>query len=396
MFAGVRDELRQLVDGLDPVALAPTDAVRVLDELVEIKRLVGAAELLVLPRATDSPMWRQAGERSPEHWLAKKGGTTVGYARSALECAERLESLPDTEAALRGGQLSADQAVAIAAAASADPGAESALLARAAHDSVLGLRAECERVRAAALGDEGLEARQHATRGLRHRADPGRGFVLEAQGTPAAGAELLACLAPFERQVFEAARTAGRRESRPAYAFDALLAMAQAAVGAGATTTTKAKVPAKVIARIDHAALVRGHTHPAETSEIAGVGPVPVTTIARMVASGDAFLAAVVTKGVDVLTVAHPGRRPSAVQQSALEWMYPACGGESCTVSHGLEFDHHTDWADTHHTMLSDGAMFCPFEHDKKTYQGWTVAPSPVPGKKRLIPPPGPDPPDDG
>jgi hypothetical protein len=80
----------------------------------------------------------------------------------------------------------------------------------------------------------------------------------------------------------------------------------------------------------------------------------------------------------------------------ALEWMYPACGGESCTVTHGLEFDHHTDWADTHHTMLSDGAMFCPLQHDKKTYQGWTVAPSPVPGKKQLIPPAGPDPPDDG
>lgn len=43
-----------------------------------------------------------------------------------------------------------------------------------------------------------------------------------------------------------------------------------------------------------------------------GVGPVPVGVVREMIASGDVFLAAIVTKGKDVVNVAHLGRRPSA------------------------------------------------------------------------------------
>jgi hypothetical protein len=389
VFGGVRDELKRLVADLDPCALAPRDAVRVLRELVELKRLVGAAELVVLARASDSPVWRQAGARSPAHWLARQSGTTVGCAVKALDTAERLESLPATEAALRDGQLSADQVVAIADAATADPAAEQALIARARSDSVMGLRAECDRVKAAALSDAGLEERQHAARALRHRADPLRGFVLEANATPAAGAELLAHLAPFERAAFEAARIAGRRESKEAYAFDALLAMARAAGG----SQNAGCAPHKVIVRIDHAALVRGGTEAGETAEIAGVGPVPVATVRRIIESGDAFLAAVVTKGRDVCTVAHAGRRPSAVQLSALEWLHRSCVVEGCNATVGLEYDHHADWAKTFRTHLAELGPLCAFHHDQKTHRGFALADGSIQGKKRLLPPDDPDPP---
>src|SRR5436189_189042 len=66
---------------------------------------------------------------------------------------------------------------------------------------------------------------------------------------------------------------------------------------------------------IDHAALVRGKAEPGERCEVAGVGPVPVNVVRSMM--DDAFVTAVVTNGVDVATVAHLGRRPTAHQRSA-------------------------------------------------------------------------------
>ncbi len=36
------------------------------------------------------------------------------------------------------------------------------------------------------------------------------------------------------------------------------------------------------------------------------------------------------TKGHDVVNVAHLGRRPNAHQQSALDWLFPVCAAEGC------------------------------------------------------------------
>ena len=42
------------------------------------------------------------------------------------------------------------------------------------------------------------------------------------------------------------------------------------------------------------------------------------------IATEDPFLKTVVTKGKDVVGVAHLGRVPNAYQRSALDWLYPA------------------------------------------------------------------------
>ncbi|HUP69152.1 MAG TPA: hypothetical protein VM142_04980 [Acidimicrobiales bacterium] len=83
--------------------------------------------------------------------------------------------------------------------------------------------------------------------------------------------------------------------------------------------------PTKVIVRIDWESLVRGWPIDEEICDMTGVGPVPVTAVREMIASGDVFLAAIVTKGQDVVNVAHLGRRPSATQRTALDWMNPGC-----------------------------------------------------------------------
>ena len=48
-----------------------------------------------------------------------------------------------------------------------------------------------------------------------------------------------------------------------------------------------------------------------------------VSAVRELVDTADPFLAAVVTRGQQVVGVAHLGRRPSATQQTALEWLYP-------------------------------------------------------------------------
>ncbi|MBA3654754.1 MAG: HNH endonuclease, partial [Actinobacteria bacterium] len=185
-------------------------------------------------------------------------------------------------------------------------------------------------------------------------------------------AEVMAVLRPISERLFKQARRDGRREPNEAYLADALLDMARRAAGTGAADAPPIKAT-KVLVRIDWDALIRGFPIGDELSEIAGVGPVPVSVVQAMIDSGDAFLAAVVTKGKDVHTVAHLTRRPRAHQRSALQWLSPTCMVEGCNASLGLEIDHVEDWAKTRITLLSLLNPLCRPHHKMKTNEGWAL-----------------------
>jgi hypothetical protein len=127
----------------------------------------------------------------------------------------------------------------------------------------------------------------------------------------------------------------------------------------------------KVIVRIDHTALVRGHTEPGEQCDIPGFGPVPVAAARELIDSGDAFVAAVVTRGVDVMTVAHLGRKPTAHQQTALELRDARCCISGCGNTF-CETDHNTGWVVTRDTRTGDLSWLCHFHHRQKT-AGWQL-----------------------
>ena len=143
--------------------------------------------------------------------------------------------------------------------------------------------------------------------------------------------------------------------------------------------------PAKVIVRIDWEALVRGWPADEEICDMTGVGVVPVSVVREMIACGDVFLAAIVTKGKDVVNVAHLGRRPSASQRTALDWMNPSCSAWGCNNSVRLEMDHRQDWSDTRITLLSLMDGLCGHHHRLKTYQGWMLVEGS--GKRPMVPP---------
>ena len=146
--------------------------------------------------------------------------------------------------------------------------------------------------------------------------------------------------------------------------------------------------------RIDHTALRRGHTVAGETCEIAGLGPVPVSTVQELMP--DAFLAAVVTKGVDVHTVAHLGRAANAHQRTALEATRLTCTVADCNRTIGIQIDHRTPYATQPITHLTNLDPLCPHHPRLKTHHGHHLEPGT--GRRRLLPPrhhPDPDHDDD-
>jgi Domain of unknown function (DUF222) len=370
----IRD-LRRVVAGLEPERFDGGRARELVDAFSEVERLGAAGKALAARRVAATGAWKQAGAfRDAADWLADATGATVGQARATLDTAERLESLPSTEAALRSGTLSCTQAQAIADAATADPHAELALLARAHTDGVRGLRNECARVKSAACIDEnaGYE-RIRATRSLRHWTDPEGAGHIDIRGPVDATARVLARLVPYERELFENARADGRRERSDALAFDALVALADAPTPEEAPAEeAPAKPRTGIVIRIDHTALTRGHTEPGEICEIAGSGPIPVAVASRML--DDAFVKAVVVDGTDVLAVSHLGRTIPARLRTAIEELYPECCLETCNVTHNLEIDHNEPVELGGPTALWNLGRLCPHHHWYKHHHDLRLA----------------------
>jgi hypothetical protein len=316
MFQVLHDAIRQLRELLaefEPDRFDGAGARSLVEAFGELERLSAAGKSLAARQVVATGSWKQDGShRDAADWLAATTGSTVGAARSALETSSRLASLPATESALRAGDLSVTQAEAIADAASVDPGAELDLLERSMHGGVRGLRNECTRVKAAACVDENERYEKvRAARSLRAWTDADGAGRIDICGPVDATAKILDAIAPFEKDLFKAARKAERTERHDALAFDALVALVDTeqsnAKGHGTTG----------VVRIDHSALVRGWTEPGEVCEIAGQGPIPVAVASRLLE--DAFLKAVVVDGTGVFTVSHLGRQIPARLRTAVE-----------------------------------------------------------------------------
>jgi len=126
-------------------------------------------------------------------------------------------------------------------------------------------------------------------------------------------------------------------------------------------------IPKQVVVRVDWDALVRGWPVEGEVCELPGIGPVPVSAVRAMAESGDAVLKAVVTRGVDVVTVAHLGRKPTVAQRTALRWRDLVCVEPGCGQRAFLEIDHTEPWATSRITLLQLLEPRCRHHHRTKT-----------------------------
>jgi Domain of unknown function (DUF222) len=370
--------------------------------------LATAAKTLLAERVEESRVWTRAGDRSAAEYLARTSGSSVGVARSGLETAKRLRRLPATEAAVRRGALSRAQTEAIADAAAVNPAAEGSLLATAERSSLVELRQQANRAKAAGDPDpDATHRRIHRQRCLRRFTDGEGAWNLQARGTPDAGAAFNAALDPIIDEIFRTARRGERRESRDAYAFDAVIELARrarvAASGVGASTqpgaavesphtasapltrSPRPKSPAPnflALLRVDLDALVRGKVEGDELCDIAGVGAVPARVARNLL--GDAIVKLVVTRGVDVVNVTNLGRGPTAAQRVALLWTSPSCTNSLCSHTLQIQCDHRRPWVAVHETTLDNLDRLCDPCHKRKTHEGWALVAGK--GRRPLVP----------
>jgi hypothetical protein len=352
-------------------------------EAAALEAMVATVKGLAAARSAAVGAWKDAGDRSAAAHLARSTGTSVSSASEVLETARRLGDLAVLDAAARRGSLSASQVAAVADAASADPSAESRLVEKAQSCSLAELREECLRTKAATRPD--AEARRraiHAQRFLRSHTDAEGAWNLRMRDNPEVGAQILAAIAPIRDRLFRQGRAEGHPEPTEAYGADALAELARSGE---AGTTRPARSGTKVIVRVDLEALLRGYVMRGEVCELAGFGPVAVSAVRDLLDTQDPFLAAVVTRGVGVVGVAHLSRRPTAYQQSALEWLYPTCAVAGCSASSWLENDHRLDWAKTHLTVFDLLDRLCTHHHDRKSLDGWALITGS--GKRAFVPP---------
>ena len=219
--------------------LSAAHAVEVVEQASRIEKMAATVKALAAARVAETGSWRTEGDRSAAHQLARRTGTSVVQAAAAIDTARRLVSLPETAAAARRGELSAEQACAIADAAGDDPGAEHDLLEAARRSPLAELREQCARTKAAAYVD--LEARRrriHQRRSLRSFTDPEGEWHLHCRNNPEVGARIMAALDPIREQIFRQARAEARHEPPDAYAADALAEMARRSVGRMRTPPT--------------------------------------------------------------------------------------------------------------------------------------------------------------
>jgi hypothetical protein len=308
--------------------------------------------------------------------------------------------------------------------------AEQRLVAAAGTESMSEFRDRCLREKVAGYADPDEHHRSlHASGSLRTRTGADGAFHLSWRATPEAGASFMSALGPFTEALFHASQAAGRREPSEALAADALLAMAQSTLerpkvdgptpasespgeppsacdadehadpppanppGTAAKPSapngrpTKGQ-PTKILVRVDLPALRRGRALDGEICEISGYGPIPVSVLRTMLP--DAAVALVFTKGQDVVNVTHFGRRSTAHQLTALEWMQPRCAVIGCPRRAHLQIDHRIDWSYTKHTTLTELDRFCPDHHRLKTNEGWQLVAGT--GRRAMVPPPPPHP----
>jgi hypothetical protein len=226
-LAPLRKATERYSVGFDARLLEGPDALVAMKEASTLEHLAASIKARAALRVAETDVWKEEGDRTPGHHLARVGGTSVGTAADAITTARRLESLPDTAEATRRGELSAQQADLVADGASADPTAESHLLAKARKASLAELRGEVARIKAGADPDpEERRRRIHSRRHLRDYTDREGAWHMTVLNNPEVGAVIMATLRPLIDELFKKARADGRREPLEAYAADALTELA--------------------------------------------------------------------------------------------------------------------------------------------------------------------------
>ena len=365
----VLSSARAVVSSLDLSALSSTQVGSTFAALSELEKVVVSAKLLLAPRLAQSETWAREGARSPEEWMARKAGTSVGQAKQAMETGRKIEALPSTSDAVRAGELSLAQAAAVADAATADPSAESRLLEAAQKESIKSLQEKSRRVVLNSRGSvEERYARQRNLRSLRIWTDDEGMTAGQFRLTPDVGAAVVNRIRREQDRSYRKAYSEGRRETPENYAADAFAALVTGEGLIGAKSRSKGS---EVVVVVSRDSLLRGEVDTAagERCEVPGFGAIPVSRAKELM--DDCFLKGVLIDGTKVVTVKHFGRyRPAELDtalmvRTVLEHGSMRCRVETCD-RRVEEWDHRVEFAKGGETSEANLDGYCRFDHRLK------------------------------
>ena len=360
---------RAVVASLDVDSLTGSQVANAFEVGAELEKLGASLKVLVAPKIAKSEAWARAGARSPEEWMARTSGTSVGAAKAAVETGKRLEALPATASAVKSGALSLAQAEAVSEAAAVDPHSESELLETAAGGSLKALQDKSRRVVLDSRGS--LEERYERQRKLRMFSS-----YIDDEGMTAGRFRLtpevgVAVINKIRREADRFYRQAGegRRESSENYTADAFAALV---TGEGIIGTKSKPKGAEVVVVVSRESLLRGDVdrEAGELCEVPGFGAIPVSRARELLS--DCFLKGVLVDGKKVVAVKHFGRhRPAELDtallvRSVLTDGQIMCLVEQCDQTAWIQWDHAKPWALGGPTSEDNLNPFCGFDNREK------------------------------
>jgi len=96
----LRHAMREFASRFDAALVSARDAERVVDDVVDdaaaIEKMAATVKSMAAARVADAGLWKERGDRSAAHDLARRTGSSVGQAKDALETARRLEAAATT------------------------------------------------------------------------------------------------------------------------------------------------------------------------------------------------------------------------------------------------------------------------------------------------------------
>jgi len=375
-------ELRRATGALDARCIEGRDALAKVRVAAEIAKLATTMTALYAQRCVETGVWASDRDArtpaaTPAEWLADVTDAGIGAARDALAVVDALPDCGATDAALRAGTLSLTAAREVTAAASAGgEAAERQVMATAQREGLRSARDETRRVLATAADAEARAAKIHRERSRRRWVTRDGVWNLTLQGPVALGAEIEACLAPFDDAAWDRAsgQAKDRRDTADAIAFDGLLGMARCARDGASPAGSKARGRAKtrnhVVAHIDATALIGGVACDGERCEIVGVGPVPIAHARELL--GDSILTILVEDGRDVRTFARPSRQIVAALAQTIAARDATCVVRGCGRAVRLEVDHHQAVEGGGSADVDNLHGLCRQHHRRRT-DGWEL-----------------------
>lgn len=372
--------------------LSGPQAAEMLDVFARLRNLAAAGVTLAAGRISavgGAAAGGGVGQRARDV-VADKLGMAVSSAERLIDTATKLDDLGSTRALFLEGVLSEAEVAEVVSGASRNRAAEDDLLAAARHESFRRLRDKAAAtVSPDPDADRKRAAAARAGRGIKTWSSAAEGFgYLKAFGPTDVMARFAAHLNAEGEERFRAARASGNHEASGAYRFDALMALAGLAVsddgmgtvrvqggGPGTEANSSGSVNAArpggpgprdtLLMRIDIDAWLRGYTEPGEVCDIAGLGTVPVSVIRDRL--GDSVVKVLISKGVDLKTVVHPGRTFPSHLLTALAWAETRCANPGCDRRLGLQRDHVWPVGKGGQTSFDNLQFLCGGCHAEKT-----------------------------